>query len=449
MNFSAFKHQTSDIKRESSPSTDKHIRRKEEEEAYRKKRLEQLYEEERRRKILKEQADLEARKHSDFFTPSQKSPIPADRFEDVSVGYNVPPERRRGFQIQGKAKAMYNFTAQNPRELPFRKGDLIYLLRKIDKNWFEGERNGRVGIFPVNYVEVITSIEAAHAAAQQAEGQARAKYNFNAQTTVELSLRKGDIVTLLRQVDPNWFEGRVGNRQGIFPLNYVEVLREPSTPLITPAPSVITTPMTGTPEMLSPVSMEAPTPPPQPSPGAFSPKSPSSSYSYSGGGRQMGAQLAPHSQMNQYSPQFDSLNRYDSGPRRIDNGHAPQLNGDYIQQYSSKSLQQSPSSNRKLVSSPGGGGSYNSSNLYTSSGSANYLNSDDFKIQSKVPDDDLALTRYKAIYAYRPQNDDELELLEGDEIYVMEKCDDGWYVGTSGRTGMFGTFPGNYVIQVQ
>ena len=56
---------------------------------------------------------------------------------------------------------------------------------------------------------------------------------------------------------------------------------------------------------------------------------------------------------------------------------------------------------------------------------------------------------YRAVYAYKPQNEDELELLEGDEVYVMEKCDDGWYVGTSGRTGMFGTFPGNYVTRVQ
>jgi len=53
------------------------------------------------------------------------------------------------------------------------------------------------------------------------------------------------------------------------------------------------------------------------------------------------------------------------------------------------------------------------------------------------------------VYAYRPQNEDELELQEADEVYVMEMCDDGWYVGTSGRTGMFGTFPGNYVTRVQ
>jgi len=40
------------------------------------------------------------------------------------------------------------------RELPLRKGDIVYLLRQIDRNWFKGERHGTVGMFPVSYVEV-------------------------------------------------------------------------------------------------------------------------------------------------------------------------------------------------------------------------------------------------------------------------------------------------------
>jgi hypothetical protein len=52
---------------------------------------------------------------------------------------------------------------------------------------------------------------------------------------------------------------------------------------------------------------------------------------------------------------------------------------------------------------------------------------------------------FRALYNYAPQNDDEVELKEGDIVYVMEKCDDGWFVGTSQRSGIFGTFPGNYV----
>ncbi|KAH9502336.1 hypothetical protein Btru_073485 [Bulinus truncatus] len=298
-----FRHQTSDVIRKNLPVDEKEKRRKEEDVAYRKKRLDELFEEERKKRSQLDAENNSARRHHDFFIPSQKSPISPNRFDEMSnqpplrqtssppqqpvqtskltTTLSVPPERRRGFQIQGKAKAVYNFTAQNPRELSFRKGDILYLLRQIDKNWFEGEHHGRSGIFPVNYVEVLTSIEAARMAALDAEGQGRAKYNFTGQSTIELSLRKGENVTLLRRVDDNWYEGRSGGRQGIFPVAYVEIIREPSTPLITPAPSVITTPMTGTPEMLSPVSMEAPTPPPQPSPSAFAQRSPGNqSYSF-------------------------------------------------------------------------------------------------------------------------------------------------------------------------
>lgn len=60
----------------------------------------------------------------------------------------------------------------------------------------------------------------------------------------------------------------------------------------------------------------------------------------------------------------------------------------------------------------------------------------------------VCLFRYRALYRYRPQNTDELDLEEGDIIYVLEKCDDGWFVGTSQKTGHFGTFPGNYVTKL-
>lgn len=50
------------------------------------------------------------------------------------------------------------------------------------------------------------------------------------------------------------------------------------------------------------------------------------------------------------------------------------------------------------------------------------------KIKSKTLACALSL-RYKAVYNYRPQNKDELELREGDIVQVMEKCDDGWFVG--------------------
>jgi len=54
-------------------------------------------------------------------------------------------------------------------------------------------------------------------------------------------------------------------------------------------------------------------------------------------------------------------------------------------------------------------------------------------------------TRFRAIYGYAPLHSDELELRENDLVDVVEKCDDGWFVGTNLRSNKFGTFPGNYV----
>lgn len=60
--------------------------------------------------------------------------------------------------------------------------------------------------------------------AKPTEGLARAKYTFVAQSGIELSLNKGELVALTRQVDENWYEGRIANRKGIVPINYCEVI---------------------------------------------------------------------------------------------------------------------------------------------------------------------------------------------------------------------------------
>ncbi|XP_035867629.1 sorbin and SH3 domain-containing protein 2 isoform X4 [Phyllostomus discolor] len=152
----------------------------------------------------------------------------------TDLGRSAPRERR-GTPEKEKlpAKAVYDFKAQTSKELSFKKGDTVYILRKIDQNWYEGEHLGRVGIFPISYVEKLTPPEKAQPArppppAQLGEiGEAIAKYNFNADTNVELSLRKGDRVILLKRVDQNWYEGKIPgtNRQGIFPVSYVEVVK--------------------------------------------------------------------------------------------------------------------------------------------------------------------------------------------------------------------------------
>ncbi|KFO53079.1 Vinexin, partial [Corvus brachyrhynchos] len=52
---------------------------------------------------------------------------------------------------------------------------------------------------------------------------ARLKFDFQAESPKELTLHKGDIVYIHKEVDRNWLEGEHHGRVGIFPSNYVEV----------------------------------------------------------------------------------------------------------------------------------------------------------------------------------------------------------------------------------
>ncbi|CAF0785816.1 unnamed protein product [Didymodactylos carnosus] len=131
-----------------------------------------------------------------------------------------------------KALALYTFHAQSNRELPFKKGDIISVTRRINQDWLEGEHNGNFGIFPFNHVELYPYSEdnntiKANSQINNLDGEAIVKHDFIPQNTFELQLRKGERVILLKRLDENWYEGRLNNVEGIFPSSYVETLKEP------------------------------------------------------------------------------------------------------------------------------------------------------------------------------------------------------------------------------
>ena len=39
-------------------------------------------------------------------------------------------------------------------DLSFKRGDVILLRRKVEHNWYQGECNGVLGVFPLSYVQV-------------------------------------------------------------------------------------------------------------------------------------------------------------------------------------------------------------------------------------------------------------------------------------------------------
>ena len=56
---------------------------------------------------------------------------------------------------------------------------------------------------------------------------------------------------------------------------------------------------------------------------------------------------------------------------------------------------------------------------------------------------------YRSLYDYQPLKADELRLQKGELYIVIEKCEDGWFKGSSLNTLKTGVFPGNYMQHVR
>ncbi|XP_052532898.1 sorbin and SH3 domain-containing protein 1 isoform X32 [Tympanuchus pallidicinctus] len=234
---------------------------------------EKLLEDQRRLKREQEEADIAARRHTGVI-PTHHQFITNERFGDL-LNVDDTAKRKSGSEMR-PARAKFDFKAQTLKELPLQKGDIVYIYKQIDQNWYEGEHHGRVGIFPRSYIELLPPAEKAQPKKplplQVLEyGDAIAKFNFNGDTQVEMSFRKGERITLIRRVDENWYEGRISgtSRQGIFPVTYVEVLKRPvvKNAIEYPDPPVSLSPnrsVTASPQSPSSELLHTPTPPPLP-----------------------------------------------------------------------------------------------------------------------------------------------------------------------------------------
>jgi myosin-1 len=56
---------------------------------------------------------------------------------------------------RSQVRALYNYVGQEEDELTIQAGDVIGLVNGDNPDWWEGELNGKIGVFPANYVERI------------------------------------------------------------------------------------------------------------------------------------------------------------------------------------------------------------------------------------------------------------------------------------------------------
>ncbi|XP_016534560.1 sorbin and SH3 domain-containing protein 1 isoform X9 [Poecilia formosa] len=523
---------------------------------------EKILEEQRRLKREQEEADIAARRHTGI-VPTHHQFITNERFGDL-LNITDNAEKRKSGVERTPAMARFDFRAESLKELPFQKGDIVYIIRQVDQNWYEGEHHGRVGIFPRSYVELLPPTEKAQpkksAPVQVLEyGEAVARFNFKGDTVVEMSFRKGERITLIRRVDENWYEGKIPgtNRQGIFPVTYVEVHKRPRvkngvdypdppvshspqrstnaspqlyrnrlttsplplprsprrsvspevhavssewisltvgggsppaapTPPLPPPPTVsyrwgeyLPPPYSASPvPYVSPMASPSASPLPPPHPPRPGSATPFLTFTPPQGEDFLSRSVSPsggpvlEGWLSEVESAEGERGRAARGSRQSSPAEFVKNEADHLGRISRSpvmpyDIQENNNVNsfaeavcNEILNIAETSVRYCSTLSHHHNDSLHRLHPHPSKpclIISQQPQSHssspepsrLSCGIFQALYSYVPQNDDELELQEGDLVSVMEKCDDGWFVGTSKRTKQFGTFPGNYVKEVK
>ncbi|KAG5845001.1 hypothetical protein ANANG_G00134140 [Anguilla anguilla] len=405
--------------------------------------------------------------------------------KDASRGYSYPevgrhtPQNRRPTPDREKqpARAIYDFKAQTAKELNFKKGETVLIIRQIDKNWYEGELRGRVGIFPISYVEKILPTERNQPARPPPPAQAREigkpspattspptlTWSFLSERETEWSCY-GSLLSELEALDPAVPDA---GRRGADRRRYLaspSFSSSPASPMFGGSGDIFTHDAKPAPDRKEvglaeaqashePIDLMVREPIQGPS---FNSEPFSKDQE-----EELCEELLSIIQGSQSQGEFSREEGfYRQAPDITEELPLLYIEEDPIENSRPDALfktispvqsegtkaepalrrevivvgkpPRSPVLSRRSCGSPVKGQSFSPAHRSQRSAYAQ----DALHCQGEP---------FQAIYNYTPRNEDELELKEGDVVDVMEKCDDGWFVGTSRRSKFFGTFPGNYV----
>ncbi|KAL4631089.1 SH3 domain-containing kinase-binding protein 1 isoform X3 [Arapaima gigas] len=156
-----------------------------------------------------------------------------------------------------EAIAEFDYKAQHDDELTIVVGDIISNIHKNEGGWWEGELDGRRGLFPDNFVRVIKKetkessqsssrkrkTDLSNGSASPSPGsepslrpekkgdairrrRCKVAFSYAPQNDDELELKLGDIIEILGEVEEGWWEGTLNGRTGMFPSNFTKLLSE-------------------------------------------------------------------------------------------------------------------------------------------------------------------------------------------------------------------------------
>ncbi|XP_031574954.1 crk-like protein isoform X1 [Actinia tenebrosa] len=150
-------------------------------------------------------------------------------------------------------KAMYNFPGNDPEDLPFRKGDILTVIKKEEPHWWRArDSKGKEGMIPEPYVKPVTASSLPTTSTRRPPSDptgVSASESFRYHTRPPLDIRsddfnfavaimdhvkpyddtqltfhRGDYIKIIKKhEDGAWF-GEFNNKTGKFPFTYVRPL---------------------------------------------------------------------------------------------------------------------------------------------------------------------------------------------------------------------------------
>uniref|UniRef100_A0A3Q1MJU6 SH3 domain containing kinase binding protein 1 n=1 Tax=Bos taurus TaxID=9913 RepID=A0A3Q1MJU6_BOVIN len=148
----------------------------------------------------------------------------------------------------------FDYQAQHDDELTITVGEIITNIRKEDGGWWEGQINGRRGLFPDNFVREIKkemkkeplsskapekpmhevssgnallsseTILRTNKRGERRRRRCQVAFSYLPQNDDELELKVGDIIEVVGEVEEGWWEGVLNGKTGMFPSNFIKEL---------------------------------------------------------------------------------------------------------------------------------------------------------------------------------------------------------------------------------
>lgn len=165
--------------------------------------------------------------------------------------------RRRGQSVNSRGpqrwcKVNFNYNPEQADELKLQIGEIVEVIKEIEDGWWLGKKNGQLGAFPSNFVELLDSGPPSlgntdmpsiipnpprppklsnltydsppdYLRTVSCPETCRVLFDYQPEAPDELALHKGDLVKVLRKTtaDKGWWEGECQGRRGVFPDNFV------------------------------------------------------------------------------------------------------------------------------------------------------------------------------------------------------------------------------------